>query len=208
MFKFCKVISVVLVLVLLCVGCGRGNAPSQPALDQNSGESAGSDFTLPTHLSGSLSLGDIMPELTVNTAEGDTLVLSQLLRQKKAVVLNFWYADCIWCRREFPAMETSYQRHVEDVEILAVNPFDSKQSIAAFQKDQGLSFPMASCSRDLALAFGITGYPTSVVIDREGRVCLIHPGAITDARVFDKLFETFTAENYTPRVYHSINDLL
>ena len=67
---------------------------------------------------------------------------------------------------------------------------------------------MASCGRDLALAFGIGSYPTSVVIDRDGRICLIHTGAITETQVFNKLFETFTADDYTPKVYNSIDELL
>jgi peroxiredoxin len=148
-----------------------------------------------------------MPELTVTTAEGETLVLSQLLQQKKMVVLNFWYADCIWCIRECPVMEVSYQKYKQDVEILALDPYDAPQDIETFQREYSLSFPMASCSRDLTMAFGINGYPTSVVIDREGTICMIHPGAITDVRVFDQLFETFTAEDYTPQLYSSISDL-
>ena len=104
-------------------------------------------------------------------------------------------------------MEASYQQYRQDVEILALNPYDSQAAITAFQQEHSLSMPMASCSRDLTVAFGINGYPTSVVIDRDGTICMIHAGAITQKEVFDKLFETFTAEDYTPRLYRSIQDL-
>lgn len=196
MRKYWKLAAAILALVLLLSGCSSERAPAaEPSL------------TLNPQLAGPLSLGDKMPELTVTTPEGDSLILSELLQQKKLVVLNFWFADCIWCIREFPVMEIAYQQSRQDVEFLALNPYDAPEVITAFQKEHSLSFPMASCSRDLAMAFGITGYPTSVVIDREGTVCLIHSGAITDKEVFDKLFETFTAEDYTPKLYHSINDL-
>lgn len=196
MRKYWKLAAAILALVLLLSGCSSERAPAaEPSL------------TLNPQLAGPLSLGDKMPELTVTTPEGDSLILSELLQQKKLVVLNFWFADCIWCIREFPVMEVAYQQSRQDVEFLALNPYDAPEVITAFQEEHSLSFPMASCSRDLAMAFGITGYPTSVVIDREGTVCLIHAGAITDSKVFDKLFETFTAENYTPKLYHSINDL-
>lgn len=194
MRKCWKFISVILALTLLLAGCAGSELPE-------------TELSLNDRLTGPIALGDTMPELTVTTADGENLVLSQLLQQKKLVVLNFWYADCIWCIREFPVMEASYQNYKQNVEILALNPYDSPENIAAFQKERSLSFPMASCSRDLTMAFGISGYPTSVVIDREGTVCMIHPGAITDVRVFDKLFETFTAPNYSPKLYHSINDL-
>ena len=196
MKKCSKLLSILFALMLL-VGCAGSETPeTEPGL------------SLSDQLTGPLALGDQMPELTVTTAEGETLVLSQLLQQKKLVVLNFWYADCIWCIREFPVMEVSYQKYKQDVEILALNPYDASQTIAAFQEEHSLSFPMASCSQDLTMAFGVNGYPTSVIIDREGTICLIHPGAITDVRVFDRLFEVFTAENYAPKLYHSINDLI
>ena len=197
MTKCCKFLSIVLAIGLLLTGCSGKEAPvTEPTTSQNTQQLTG------------LPLGAQMPELTVTTAQGETLLLSQLLQQKKVVVLNFWFADCIWCIREFPVMEVAYQRFREDVEILALSPYDTETVIAEFQQEHSLSFPMASCGRDLTLAFGIGSYPTSVVIDREGRICLIHTGAITDVTIFNKLFETFTADDYTSSVYHSINDLL
>jgi peroxiredoxin len=197
MKKYRKFFAVVLTMVLILSGCSSAKAPQQEP-----------EPSLQPQLTGPLTLGDRMPELTITTAEGESLTLSRLLEQKKMVLLNFWYADCIWCVREFPVMEVSYQSHNQAVEILALNPYDSAETITAFQKEHSLSFPMAGCSRDLTGAFGINGYPTSVVVDREGTICLIHAGAITDVRVFNRLFETFTAENYTQKLYHSINDLL
>lgn len=197
MLKCWKFFTAILALVLLLTGCTAGEAPTTEPVPTQSVQQLTS-----------LSLGAKMPELTVTTPQGETLLLSELLMQKKMVVLNFWFADCIWCIREFPVMEVAYQRYRQDVEILALSPYDAPEDIAAFQEDHSLSFPMASCGRDLTMAFGIGSYPTSVVIDREGRICLIHTGAITDVAVFNKLFETFTAEDYTSSVYHSIDDLL
>lgn len=194
MKKCFKLVCALLALVLLLTACGEQEpSATKPQEIQQSGP---------------LSLGDQMPELTVTTAQGENLVLSELLQQKKVVVLNFWFVECVWCVREFPVMEVAYQKYKQDVEILALNPYDPQQQIPAFQQEHSLSFPMASCSRDLAVTFGVNSYPTSVVIDREGKICLIHTGAITESQVFDKLFQTFTAEDYTSRVYHSINELL
>jgi peroxiredoxin len=195
--KYWKLLCTVLSLVILLSGCaGKDAVVTEPTSFQLS--------QLPERIV----LGSKMPALTVTAAGGETLQLEELLQQKKMVVLNFWFADCIWCIREFPVMEASYQNYKQDVQIIALNPYDSQQTVASFQQEHSLSFPMASCSHDLAMAFGINSYPTSVVIDREGRVCLIHSGAITQSRVFDNLFETFTADDYTPRVYHSITEII
>ena len=193
MNKFLRVWAAVLAVVLLASGCG--GSQKKPSV------------SLPA-ISGPVSLGELMPDLTLSTEEGQSYRISELLGEKKLVVLNFWYADCIWCVKEFPVMEVAYQRFREDVEILAMSPYDSPEDIAAFQKDHSLSMPMGFCSREPVQALGINSYPTSVFIDREGRICLIHSGAITDVAVFNKLFETFTAEDYTSKVYNSINELL
>ncbi len=193
MNKFLRVFAALLA-VLLIAGCS--GAQQKP-----------DSVTLPG-ITGPVSLGDTMPELSLATAEGQTYKLSELLAEKKLVVLNFWFADCIWCIKEFPVMEVAYQRFREDVEILALNPYDSPEDIDAFQKEHSLSMPLGFCSREPVNALGVSGYPTSVFIDREGKICLIHSGAITDVAVFNQLFETFTAEDYTSKVYNSIDELL
>lgn len=174
-----------------------------------SGQEASDFTTQPTVASDEgFSLGKKMPDLTVTTSDGREMNVSQLLQEKELVVLNFWFENCIWCQKEFPAMELGYQQYKDHVEILAVNPLDGGENISAFAESSSYSFPMASCSRDLALAFGIGGYPTSVFIDREGRISLIHAGAITDSNVFYQVFKHYTAEDYVSKSYVSIAEIL
>ena len=59
-------------------------------------------------------------------------------------------------------MEVSYQRFREDMEILALNPYDSAADIDAFQKEHSLTMPMGSCSQELAYALGVNGYNSRV----------------------------------------------
>lgn len=196
-----RLCAVMLAGVMLLAGCADEKSDHTQASEQP-------ETTTAQSIPSSITLGGTASELTFTDTEGTQISLTELLKEKELVVLNFWFADCGWCRKEFPVMEVSYQRYREDVEILAVNPFDSEDAIAAFQKENSLSFPMLSCSKELALAFGVNGYPTSVCIDREGTISLIHPGAITDAAVFDRLFETYTGEDYRSRVFNSLYEIL
>ena len=184
----------------LLTGCGASSEKETVT----TAPSEATEATLPT----SLTLGATLPELSFTDGEGKTVSVQSLLEEKKLVVLNFWFADCGWCRKEFPVMEVAYQQYRQDVEILAINPYDSEAAIAAFQKENSLSFPMLSCSEELARVFGVNGYPTSVCIDREGKISMIHAGAITDAEVFTRLFETYTSPDYRSRVYNSIYEIM
>lgn len=104
-------------------------------------------------------------------------------------------------------LELAYQRYREDVEVLALDPLDTAQEVAAFAQSHSLTMPLAACPNSLATGLGIRSYPTSVFIDRDGIICLIHAGAITDVQVFYDAFETFTAEDYQRKTYNSITEL-
>lgn len=158
-----------------------------------------------------LGLGDVMYDFTVTAPDGTKVVLSEILKQKKMVLLNFWYTGCSWCVTEFPYMEQAYQQFVDDVGIVAVDPLgETDAAIAAFPSSYNLSlsFPLAACPSTWANTFGITGYPTSVIIDRYGVICLIEAGAITSLTPFTSLFETMTADNYTQKLYGSVSELI
>jgi hypothetical protein len=105
-------------------------------------------------------------------------------------------------------MELAYQRYQEDVEIIALNPVDPVEAVEVVRKDGALSFPMAVCPRSWVVEMGVRGYPTSVFIDPDGVICLIHAGAITSADVFYDIFETFTADDYQRKIYFSIDELV
>ena len=152
--------------------------------------------------SASLALGDVMYDFSVTTPDGTTVTLSEILKEKKMVMLNFWFSTCGPCASEFPYMEEAYQMYKDKMEIIAMSPsyYDSDSSVAAYQASMGLSFPMAVCQDNWPSAFGITGYPTSIVIDRYGVICLIEVGGVTSLKPFASVFEHFTADDYKQRL--------
>ena len=154
-------------------------------------------------------LGDIIRDFTVTTVDGDVLTISELLKTKDAVLLNFWYTTCSWCITEFPFMEAAYQTYSDDIAIIALDPYtsDTAQDIRDFRDIYGLSFDMAQENLGLATAFGVTGYPTSVMIDRYGTICLIESGAITAEKYFNAIFEHFSGENYKQQLITGYEDL-
>ena len=153
--------------------------------------------------------GDIMHDFTVTTMDGETLTLSELLDEKKLVMLNFWYIDCSACQLEFPALEESYKKYSEDVAVIALNPktSDSDASIGIFRNQYGLTFDVARDNVGLTGAFGVNNFPTSVFIDRYGAITFIEIGALTETKYFDKLFGHYTAEPYVQKIIEEYEDI-
>ena len=155
-------------------------------------------------------LGDIMRDFTVTTTENKTFTLSEVLKEKKAVLINFWYTDCSWCVTEFPLMQDAYERYKDDLAIIALDPYkdDTLTDIINFKSQMGLTFDVAQDFTGLVNAFGVTGYPTSVIIDRYGVIAMIEAGAITSQRAFDVVFEHFIAEKYEQKLVVDYSDIV
>lgn len=154
-------------------------------------------------------LGDVIHDFTVTTPDGSTYTMSELLKQKKAVVLNFWFTNCNPCRNEFPFLQSAYEQYSQDIEVLALNPVDGDDAkIAAFQSELELTFPMAQCEQIWEQMLQIVGYPTTVVIDRYGVISLIHSGTITEKGVFEDVFAHFAADDYQQGVVENMDDIV
>lgn len=155
-----------------------------------------------------LSLGDAMPDFTVSGADGTKYVLSELLKEKKAVVLNFWFLNCQPCRMEFPYIQEAYERFGDEIEILALNCYDGTDAdVTAFKADNGYTFPMLKCDKRWEDMMNIDAYPTTFIIDRFGNICMIHRGMITETQTLLDMFGFFASEDYEQTFVNSHSQL-
>ena len=153
-------------------------------------------------------LGDVMQDFTFTDVNGTEYRLSELLQQKKAVVLNFWYMNCGPCKAEFPYLQEAYEAYADQIEVLAMNSVeDDNAAIKAFAEERGLTFPIGACERSWESAMRIFGYPTTVVIDRYGTVALVHSSSIPSAESFKSIFKFFADEGYTQTAVENVEDL-
>ena len=154
-------------------------------------------------------LGDVIRDFTVTTSDGDTFTLSEVLKTKKAVLVNFWYSTCGPCVNEFPYMQSAYEKYQDEIEIIALNNYggDNEAGVAEFKAAMGLTFPMAKDYSRLGSAFSLAGYPTSILIDRYGTICLIEIGGLTSEKPFISVFDYFTADDYQQQLFTSIEEL-
>ncbi len=144
-------------------------------------------------------LGDVMHDFTVLTSDNREFTLSEMLEDKKMVLLNFWATWCGPCKSEFPAMQNAYVESQNDVAVLAVSTTDTQSAVRDYKKDQGLSFDMAG-ETNLPTLFAVESVPVSIVIDRYGVISYWHLGSMTAKSDFLGLFDKFTGENYVQTV--------
>ncbi len=142
-------------------------------------------------------LGDIMRDFTITDSDGNTHTISELLKTKKCVVLNFWNIKCDPCKAEFPFLLKAYEAYKDDIALIAMNPMgtDTNAKIAEYKSQYGLTFPMASCS-DAWIQAASPANPTTIIIDRYGRICVQETGSITGEGIFEAVFAHFVAEDY------------
>ena len=168
----------------------------------------------------SLSVGDIMYDFEYTTTDGTKFKLSEALKTHKAVVINFWYDGCSWCEVEFPIMETVYRNQGGDAEgngtydesiaLIALSDRDSLSAIQNYKNNfdlDGLDITMATDGGAVTQAFGVVGWPTTVVIDRYGMVALKEEGALTTERPFRILFDHFRSDNYVQQKISSLEEI-
>jgi len=152
-------------------------------------------------------LGDMMYDFTVTDTDGNEHTLSQMLQQKDAVVLNFWFLECQPCKAEFPFLQEAYANYSDSIEVLALNPVNTDEAaVAQYKEELGLTFPMAVVPSWWEQSMPVAAYPTTVIIDRFGKVTMVHTGSITSAKTFENLFEVFVGEDYQQQVLEKIDD--
>ncbi|TFV91480.1 TlpA family protein disulfide reductase [Blastococcus sp. CT_GayMR16] len=99
-------------------------------------------------------------------------------------VINFWGSWCAPCRVETPDLQAVYTEvRDQGVQFLGVDVKDDRQLARAFMSNVGAEYPSLFDPRgEVALAF--RGFPANVVpstivVDREGRVAAVYTGAVS-----------------------------
>ena len=157
-----------------------GNSITSPSTEESEEDVVESDET-------GLEKGKMAPDFEVTTLDGEQAKLSDYRGER--IMLNFWATWCPPCRAEMPDMQKLYEE--EDVVILAVNMTNSESSeeeVAEFVDDFGLTFPIPMDQEgNLMETYQISAYPTSYMIDSNGRIQFVSLGAMNHEQMLQQL---------------------
>ena len=91
----------------------------------------------------------------------------------KWVLLDFWYVDCHWCRKLTPHLINIYdewkeEKNFEIISISVDKPKDYDRWLEAIEHDGATWTQVNDSTKTYPLEYGITGYPTMILVDPEG----------------------------------------
>jgi len=94
----------------------------------------------------------------------------------KVIVLDFWYRGCGWCMRAMPQVK-KLAAHYRDqpVVVFGANNDQDEKDARFVVKEMAIPYPVLR-SMDLPGRYGVRGFPTLVIVDKEGKVADVHVG--------------------------------
>lgn len=131
------------------------------------------------------------PSFALTDQDGKGHKLSEY--RGKVIFLNFWATWCGPCQREMPDIQALYEKYgknAQDVVVLGVanpktkdaphNQDQEEAGIISYLSENGYSYPvLMDRTGDLFNAYGISSFPTTFMIDREGNVFGYVTGMLT-----------------------------
>ncbi len=111
----------------------------------------------------------------------DGLPVSRAQHRGKTVILDFWATWCAPCEVQMPVLDKLWEaRGGPDLMILGISvDTDPADEVIEWVKERKLDYPIAIANQDLALEYGVIGFPTLVVIDPEGGIHTRHTGVLS-----------------------------
>ncbi|MCH5165298.1 MAG: redoxin domain-containing protein [Clostridiales bacterium] len=159
--------------------------------------------------------GDVMYDFTITDSTDKTkdvqYTLSDVLRSKRMVLLNFWNVNCVPCMNEMPELELAYRQYKEYAEVFGINvpvmgenrlsqvrELRAEEYIDGAGNTFSLTFPLSMDDTDrneMALHFALSSIPVTVIVDRYGVIAYMHVGSM-DKATFASLFAKYTSDDY------------
>ncbi len=129
-----------------------------------------------------IEIGSLAPNFILRDIEGKLVKLSDL-RNKKAVVVNFWASWCPFCLEEMPDFEEVAQKYKNDIVILGINRGEKREIAIDYAKNQlavEVTYPiLLDSNEDVSNVYILRGMPVTYFIDKDGVITNRYFGKIT-----------------------------
>jgi thiol-disulfide isomerase/thioredoxin len=179
-------------MTVMLLACGRSR-PSEPlpsvSLDSfptglGRGFPVGSLVGADNSATG-LKPGDTAPNFRMQLNDGQGLYLSDLVG--RPVMINFWATWCGPCRLEMPEI-VQHAETTPDLLVIAINVQELEEPVAAFADDFDMNMPVVrDVDAEIRDLYEVRGMPTSVFINRGGKVSTYREGVMSPSMLEELL---------------------
>ncbi len=114
---------------------------------------------------------NLAPNFTLLDTEGNNVSLSDY--KGKVVIINFWTTWCGPCRYEIPDLVQLYEKYNQDLIVLGISlDYDGPAVVPQFEERiGGVNYPLLYGNNNISNLYGgVTGVPTTFIIDRNMQV--------------------------------------
>jgi cytochrome c biogenesis protein CcmG, thiol:disulfide interchange protein DsbE len=98
----------------------------------------------------------------------------------KVVVLNVWASWCGPCQSEMPLLQRTHEKIASrGGMVLGIDMQEPPEKALEFLSEKKVTFPsLRDRDREYSRKFGVSGYPETFLIDRDGRIAALKRGPI------------------------------
>lgn len=124
-----------------------------------------------------------LPAITLSDVNGNKVDLSQLNKDGKIIILDFWATWCVPCKKELTNIMELYEewQKAYNVELVAVSIDDARNTTKVKPMVEGLAWPylvLLDPNQDLKRILGFQNVPYVVITDRDGNIVYQHTGYV------------------------------
>jgi thiol-disulfide isomerase/thioredoxin len=95
----------------------------------------------------------------------------------KVILLDFWIKNCGPCIKSVPHLNELQEKYKDrGVKIISINAADSKEDIRWFCTRYNTKYSVLMNGKEVTEKYGVSGFPTFVIIDKEGKVIYVNEG--------------------------------
>jgi tetratricopeptide (TPR) repeat protein len=117
-----------------------------------------------------------VPDFNLKTLDGKMVSLESL--KGKVVAINFWGIWCGWCVQELPDFQKLHEQYKNDADvvILTIDNDQNPNDVPPWMAQKKFNFPVLLDDGFVGTKAGITAFPTTWFLDREGRLAFVKQG--------------------------------
>ena len=148
-------------------------APDSPVAPTDASVSEPADDTQDEDVQAEADKAPVIPNLPLTRLDG-TMTSINDVRGGKPAVINYFASWCPPCKQELPHFQKAFDEYGDDISFIFLDALDGQRetlkTINAFIKDFPFTGPVFYDKGEFAMTFQTNSLPTTVFLDKDGRV--------------------------------------